>query len=157
MAEATSRSLASLINKLHVLDDRPHGLLSTRMRALRAIQAGGRRGVTQAELARELKLSATLICRLSDELERADLIRREAHPLDRRKNALVLTERGRSQVGVCGQALTATTAATAQALPEAEMAQLEMLLTKLAAKLTSSGCQMICEACLLGGCDVGVG
>lgn len=152
MAEAAPRSLASLINKLHVLDDRPHGLLSTRMRVLRAIKASGRRGVTQADLAREMKLSATLICRLSDELERAELIRREAHPLDRRKNALVLTERGLSQVGVCGQALTATTAATVQALPEAEMAQLEMLLTKLAIKLTSPSCQMICEACLVGGC-----
>lgn len=154
MAETTPRSLASLIDKLHVLDNRPHGLLSTRMRALRAIQAGGRRGVTQADLARELKLSATLICRLSDELERSDLISRQAHPLDRRKTVLTLTERGLSQVGVCGQALTATTAATAQALPDAEMAQLEMLLTKLAMNLGPSNCQMMCEACLLGGCGI---
>ena len=51
-------------------------------------------GASMAEMARLLGVAPTVITGLVDRLESRGLIRREAHPSDRRRIQLVLTERG---------------------------------------------------------------
>jgi len=51
-------------------------------------------GSSMAEMARMLGVAPTVITGLVDRLEARGLIRREAHPSDRRRIHLVLTERG---------------------------------------------------------------
>lgn len=50
---------------------------------------------SMAEMARMLGVAPTVITGLVDRLEARGLIRREAHPTDRRRIQLVLTDRGR--------------------------------------------------------------
>jgi DNA-binding MarR family transcriptional regulator len=51
-------------------------------------------GASMAEMARILGVAPTVITGLVDRLESRGLMRREAHPSDRRRIQLVLTERG---------------------------------------------------------------
>lgn len=51
-------------------------------------------GASMADMARILGVAPTVITGLVDRLEARGLIRREAHPSDRRRIQLVLTERG---------------------------------------------------------------
>lgn len=62
--------------------------------ALRTINAAGRRGLSQADLARGLNRSAPWTTRLVDHLERDGLVNRTPHPSDRRVNMLTLTHSG---------------------------------------------------------------
>lgn len=62
--------------------------------ALRAIRAAGRRGLSQADLARSLNRSAPWATRLVDHLEQEGLVHRAPHPSDRRVNMLTLTGTG---------------------------------------------------------------
>jgi len=52
--------------------------------------------LTQAELARRLRLDRSVVSRLADTLAGRDWLRRERHPQDQRAVQLVLTERGRA-------------------------------------------------------------
>jgi DNA-binding MarR family transcriptional regulator len=51
--------------------------------------------LTQAELARRLRLDRSVVSRLADALEERGWLRRERHPQDQRAVQLVLTDRGR--------------------------------------------------------------
>jgi DNA-binding MarR family transcriptional regulator len=51
--------------------------------------------LSQAELARRLRLDRSVVSRLADALADRDWLRRERHPQDQRAVQLVLTERGR--------------------------------------------------------------
>ena len=62
--------------------------------ALRTVKAAGRRGLSQADLARSLRRSAPWTTRLVDQLERDGLVNRTPHPSDRRVNMLTLTPSG---------------------------------------------------------------
>jgi DNA-binding MarR family transcriptional regulator len=52
--------------------------------------------LSQAELARRLRLDRSVVSRLADALEERGWLRRERHPQDQRAVHLVLTERGRA-------------------------------------------------------------
>ena len=52
--------------------------------------------LTQAELARRLRLDRSVVSRLADALSDRGWLRRERHPQDQRAVQLVLTERGRA-------------------------------------------------------------
>ena len=75
---------------------RTHDSLGLVPFALRTIHAAGRRGSSQADLARSLNRSAAWITRLVDHLEGEDWVSRTPHPSDRRVNMLTLTPSGAS-------------------------------------------------------------
>jgi DNA-binding MarR family transcriptional regulator len=52
--------------------------------------------LTQAELARRLRLDRSVVSRLADALEERGWLRRERHPQDQRAVQLVLTDEGRA-------------------------------------------------------------
>jgi DNA-binding MarR family transcriptional regulator len=52
--------------------------------------------LTQAELARRLRLDRSVVSRLADALEERGWLRRKRHPQDQRAVHLVLTDRGRA-------------------------------------------------------------
>lgn len=70
-----------------------HGL---GLMALYFVQAAGRRGLAQVELARQLGRPASSATRLIDSLETLGVLHREHHPSDRRINMVLLTPEGRS-------------------------------------------------------------
>jgi MarR family transcriptional regulator, organic hydroperoxide resistance regulator len=57
-------------------------------------------GLTPGEIAKRLGLATPTVTRATARMEAAGLLRREAHPGDRRLVRLMLTERGRSLEGV---------------------------------------------------------
>jgi DNA-binding MarR family transcriptional regulator len=59
------------------------------------LNAASARRLTMQELAGRVVLSRTRVSRVVDELEGAGLVRREAHPDDRRSSFAVLTDGGR--------------------------------------------------------------
>lgn len=82
-----------------------HGLVPF---VLRKLQKAGRRGLSQVEFARLLGRSASSGTRLVDTLEKAGVVRREAHPNDRRVNMLRLTPHGDALIDSIFAALTRT-------------------------------------------------
>lgn len=62
--------------------------------ALRTIDAAGRRGLSQVDLARALNQSAPKTTRLVDFLEHSGLVLRSPHPSDRRINMIHLSDAG---------------------------------------------------------------
>ncbi|ROZ62343.1 MarR family transcriptional regulator [Kocuria soli] len=89
---------------------------------------------TQRELSDFLVLDPSQVVALVDHLEGADLVRREPDPRDRRSKIIVPTDRGRevllqaeAQVGAASDRLLSN-------LTEAEQAELQGLLRKLASR-----------------------
>ncbi|HEV2082110.1 MAG TPA: MarR family transcriptional regulator [Brevundimonas sp.] len=66
--------------------------------ALHEIARAGRRGMPQVEVARILRMSPSSATRLIDALESNGVVRRQAHPNDRRVNQIVLTVVGKALV-----------------------------------------------------------
>lgn len=66
--------------------------------ALRTISAAGRRGISQAELSRQVGMSPAGATRLIDASEKSGIVSRIAHPNDRRLNMIVLTAAGQAMI-----------------------------------------------------------
>jgi DNA-binding MarR family transcriptional regulator len=73
---------------------------------------------SMAEMARVLGVAPTVITGLVDRLESRGLIRREAHPSDRRRIQLVLTERGNNVSVQVEEAIASRTQRQVQLLDE---------------------------------------
>ncbi len=76
--------------------------------------------LTQAELARRLRLDRSVVSRLADALAERDWLRREPHPQDQRAVQLVLTERGRATADRVAGARRARMATLLDAVPTDE-------------------------------------
>lgn len=76
--------------------------------------------LTQAELARRLRLDRSVVSRLADVLIRRGWLRRERHPHDRRAVQLALTDAGRRAAARLAGARRARMATLLDAVPETE-------------------------------------
>jgi DNA-binding MarR family transcriptional regulator len=76
--------------------------------------------LTQAELARRLRLDRSVVSRLADTLEERAWLRRERHPQDQRAVQLVLTDRGRAAADRLAGARRARLATLLDGVPAAE-------------------------------------
>jgi DNA-binding MarR family transcriptional regulator len=76
--------------------------------------------LTQAELARRLRLDRSVVSRLADALEERGWLRRERHPQDQRAVHLVLTDRGRAAADRLAGARRARLATLLDGVPPAE-------------------------------------
>jgi DNA-binding MarR family transcriptional regulator len=76
--------------------------------------------LTQAELARRLRLDRSVVSRLADTLEERAWVRRERHPQDQRAVQLVLTDRGRAAADRLAGARRARLATLLDGVPEDE-------------------------------------
>lgn len=79
---------------------------------------------SMADIARMLGVAPTVITGLVDRLESRGLIRREAHPSDRRRIQLVLTEQGREISEQVEQAITSRIEKQVSALDTEQKQQL---------------------------------
>jgi DNA-binding MarR family transcriptional regulator len=96
--------------------------------ALRAISAAGRRGLSQADLARCLIRSAPWTTRLIDHLELDGLVHRAPHPSDRRVNMLTLTNAGEQALN---EFISRGRAAVIQLFPVHTLSSMNSLKTQL--------------------------
>lgn len=76
--------------------------------------------LTQAELARRLRLDRSVVSRLADTLEERTWLHRERHPQDQRAFQLVLTDRGRAAADRLAGARRARLATLLDGVPAAE-------------------------------------
>lgn len=76
--------------------------------------------LSQAELARRLRLDRSVVSRLADALEERAWLRRERHPQDQRAVQLVLTDRGRAAADRLAGARRARLAMLLDGVPAAE-------------------------------------
>jgi DNA-binding MarR family transcriptional regulator len=76
--------------------------------------------LSQAELARRLRLDRSVVSRLADTLTDRDWLRRERHPQDQRAVQLVLTDRGRAAADRVAGARRARLATLLDAVPADE-------------------------------------
>jgi DNA-binding MarR family transcriptional regulator len=103
------------------------GLPFSRARALWRLERGPR---TLAELAQELGTDAPAATVLINALEARSLVKREAHPTDRRAKQVSLTAAGRRMLGVIA-GITDQPPLTLTDLPPTELAALRRTLEKL--------------------------
>ncbi len=120
---------------------RAHGLSLADFDVLAALGSapGGR--LRMSELAEAVLLSRSGLTRLVDRLEREGLVLRQSCPSDARGTYTVVTEAGRSRLttAACTHR-TGVRSQVAERLSEAELAELQRLLTRLvadAARLTA--------------------
>jgi DNA-binding MarR family transcriptional regulator len=78
--------------------------------------------LTQAELARRLRLDRSVVSRLADALEAREWLRRARHPHDQRAVQLVLTERGHAAAARLAGARRARLATLLDGVPSEERA-----------------------------------
>jgi DNA-binding MarR family transcriptional regulator len=83
---------------------------------------------SQQDLGRRLGVDRTTMVALVDTLAHRDLVRREPHPADRRKNSVGLTGRGRAVCAAAGPAVDAVEARFLEPLPEPDRERLRDLL-----------------------------
>jgi DNA-binding MarR family transcriptional regulator len=76
--------------------------------------------LTQAELARRLRLDRSVVSRLADVLQDRGWLRRERHPQDQRAVQLVLTDRGSAAADRLARARRARLATLLDGVPEDE-------------------------------------
>jgi DNA-binding MarR family transcriptional regulator len=94
--------------------------------------------LTQAELARRLRLDRSVVSRLADTLQERDWLRRERHPHDQRAVQLVLTDRGRAAADRLAGARRARLATLLDGVPAAEHDNVLHALELLTASLSKS-------------------
>ncbi len=90
-----------------------------------------RPGIGQGEVADALGTDRSTMVRLVDQLERRGLVRRDAHPVDRRTVLPALTAQGRALLERATSLVHASEDEFAAALSPAERAQLADLLRRL--------------------------
>lgn len=109
----------------------PLGLEPRQFGALSRI--GAAEGESQQAIAQHMRLTATQMVFVVDELERLGLAERRKNPGDRRSHALYLTDKGRELLTRAQQAVAEHERVIGETLTEAERARLTGLLRKLAA------------------------
>ncbi|GAA1838925.1 MarR family transcriptional regulator [Pseudonocardia ailaonensis] len=97
----------------------------------------------QLALAQKLGVDRTVMTYLLDELEKAELVRRQPDPADRRARQIVITDAGRGRLCDLERRLRAAEEALLSPLDAAEQGQLRALLAKLA---TDAGPADACAA-----------
>jgi DNA-binding MarR family transcriptional regulator len=107
-----------------------HRLSPPQAGILRLVAA--RSGMSQQELADTLGMLPSRVVAFVDELEADGLVQRVRDTGDRRRNALQLTQHGRSTLQVIGRVAKAHEDAICAALSERERSQLRTLLSKIA-------------------------
>jgi DNA-binding MarR family transcriptional regulator len=135
-----------------VLRTRHGGLYDTRMRALRAIQDAGRRGLPQSELEQQLSLSRPGASKLVSSLVARGWIECSEHVLDRRKQVVTLLPEGKFQLDRCAAALDSAAEAVRGHLTQTEIEQLRHLLGRLIDSTDSRMEKAACTDCPEGGC-----
>lgn len=93
--------------------------------------AAGEQPVTQRDLASFLSLDPSQIVALVDELERADLVRREVDSADRRSRVICLTPQGSARLALGRQAVDAVEDDLLSPLTTEERATLRDLLRRV--------------------------
>ncbi|HKJ35483.1 MAG TPA: MarR family transcriptional regulator [Solirubrobacterales bacterium] len=136
LARAANRELAAELDAL--------GLRSQQFGVLHLLSEAG--SLSSTELADALRVHASNLVRLLDELEDAGLIRREPDPEDRRRHRVVLSRRGSGMLaraeGVAAEIETELLAP----LSAAEQRQLRELLGRVAAHACSRGGPGACRS-----------
>lgn len=122
IARAVNRSLARSLGEL--------GLRSQQFAIIHRLADSG--PASQAELAGALRVHASNLVRVLDELEAAGLIGRRRDPLDRRRQLIGVTAAGARLLGRAEQIAADTERDLLVPLSAAERAQLRRLLAKLA-------------------------
>ena len=89
-------------------------------------------GITQQALARTMRIVASRLVVLVDEMERRGLIERRQNPEDRRSYALYVTENGRSMLEAVGRIAREHSKTLLAAISEDERRQLASLLQRIA-------------------------
>jgi DNA-binding MarR family transcriptional regulator len=92
----------------------------------------GTPGLTQQALARRLGMVPSRLVALLDELDARGLVRRSSDPRDRRRHALVLTEKGGKTLAAIGEVSREHQRLLLAALSSAEQQQLAALLQRIA-------------------------
>jgi DNA-binding MarR family transcriptional regulator len=92
-------------------------------------------GRSQQSMAPVLQVRATHLVAVIDEVERKGLLERRPNPADRRANALHLTRKGRRTLDTVMRISAMHEERLTSGLDASERAQLERLLTKVAARL----------------------
>jgi MarR family transcriptional regulator, lower aerobic nicotinate degradation pathway regulator len=123
LARAANRSLACSLEAL--------GLRSQQFGILHRLARHG--PASQSELAAGLRVHASNLVRLLDELERIGLVRRERDPLDRRRQVVAITPAGNRLLARAAEAAEQTERELLAPLDPTERRQLEGLLGRLAA------------------------
>lgn len=123
LARAANRSLACSLEAL--------GLRSQQFGILHRLARYG--PASQSELAAGLRLHASNLVRLLDELEHAGLARRERDPHDRRRQVVAITSSGKRLLSRAADAAEQTERELLAPLDPAERRQLQGLLGRLAA------------------------
>ena len=122
LARAANRSLAIALEEL--------GLRSVQFAVLHRLADAG--PSSQAELAAGLRVHASNLVRVLDEMEGAGWIARERDPADRRRQFIVLSAAGAAMLRRAERAAAQTEADLLAALTPAEQAQLQALLGRVA-------------------------
>jgi DNA-binding MarR family transcriptional regulator len=94
--------------------------------------------LTQAELARRLRLDRSVVSRLADTLAERDWLRRQRHPHDQRAVQLVLTEHGHAAADRVAGARRARLATLLDAVPTSERDNVLCALQILTESLTKT-------------------
>ena len=108
----------------------PLGLRPPQFGVLRLIDADP--GLTQQELARRSLIDPSSMVAVVDELEELGYAERRTHPADRRKHAIHLTADGKRMLDRAQAVAVETTKEILAPLTAGEIAELRLLLRKLA-------------------------
>ncbi|WP_117208257.1 MarR family winged helix-turn-helix transcriptional regulator [Allorhizocola rhizosphaerae] len=100
-----------------------------------AAETPGPGGRTQRAIAAQLGIDRTVMTYLLDDMERANLIARQADPADRRTRLIVATDHGRAVLAQLCRRLDRLEAHILSGLPDADQATLKGLLQLLASRL----------------------
>jgi DNA-binding MarR family transcriptional regulator len=132
---ALSRRLGFLLTKAHhkfraAADETlaPHGIEIRHFAALTALADGV---PSQRELADRLRVSTPVVVEIVDALEAAGMLERRRDPEDRRSNALVVTDAGRTMLATATEELLAATRTLVEPIGAEGDAELRGLLKKL--------------------------
>lgn len=130
LARAANRSLAGALDGL--------GLRAQQFAVLHRLADAG--PASQAELAATLRVHASNLVRLLDELEQAGLIGRERDPGDRRRQLVVLKPKGAALLRRAEETAAETETELLAPLTATERRQLRDLLERIAGHACAPGC-----------------
>lgn len=130
LARAANRSLAGALDEV--------GLRAQQFAVLHRLADAG--PASQAELAAALRVHASNLVRLLDEMEDAGLIGRRRDPADRRRQVVILTRAGAARLRKAERIAAETERELLAPLDQAERRQLHGLLERLAGHACRRSC-----------------
>ncbi|NUP03346.1 MAG: MarR family transcriptional regulator [Nonomuraea sp.] len=107
----------------------PYGIDGRELAVLSVLDAA--EPLSQQEAARRLGIDRTTMVAMVDTLEGKKLVARRPHPLDRRKNAVELTDRGRETIRLGVPAVERAEQAFLASVPEEEQRLFRAVLDRL--------------------------